>query len=83
MAGRRSFETVQKGSLAAVITPVDQNGSESALLRQGAHHVLRNQKENGFNDLLATLREDLESNTFQESTPVAAYAVLKRMKGKT
>ncbi len=60
-----------------------KNGSESALLRQGAHHVLRNQKESGFNDLLASLREDLESNTVQESTPVTAYAILKRMKGKS
>ena len=33
-----------------------KDGSESALLRRGAHHVLRNQKESGFNDLLATLR---------------------------
>jgi HEAT repeat protein len=60
-----------------------KDGSESAVLRQGAHHVLRNQKENGFNDLLASLREDLESNTVQESTPVVAYAILKRMKGKS
>jgi len=60
-----------------------KDGSESAVLRQGAHHVLRNQKENGFNDLLASLREDLESNTVQESTPVTAYAILKRMKGKS
>jgi len=52
-------------------------------LRQGAHHVLRNQKENGFNDLLASLREDLESNTVQESTPIAAYAILKRMNAKS
>lgn len=60
-----------------------KRGSDSALLRQRAHHVLRSQKENGFDDLLASLREDLESSTVQESTPVAAYAILKRMKRKS
>ena len=73
----------KKAAWPPLLRQLIKNGSESALLRQGAHRVLRNQKENGFNDLLATLREDLESNTFQESTPLAAYAVLKRMKGKT
>ena len=73
----------KKAAWPSLLRQLIKDGSESALLRQGAHHVLRNQKENGFNDLLATLREDLESNTFQESTPLAAYAVLKRMKGKT
>jgi HEAT repeat protein len=73
----------KKAAWPPLLRQLIKDGSESALLRQGAHHVLRNQKENGFNDLLATLREDLESNTFQESTPVAAYAVLKRMKAKT
>jgi thioredoxin-like negative regulator of GroEL len=57
-----------------------RSGSESYILRQGAHHVLRNQRENGFNDLLAILRKDLESNTLQESTPLAAYDILRRMK---
>jgi len=59
-----------------------KNGAESTLLRQSAHHVLRNQKADGFNDLLAALRKDLESNTVQESTPVAAYEILKHMKAK-
>jgi HEAT repeat protein len=73
----------KKAAWPPLLRQLIKDGSESALLRQGAHHVLRNQKENGFNDLLATLREDLESNTFQESTPLAAYAVHKRMNGKT
>jgi len=53
---------------------------DSVLLRQGAHHVLRNQKENGFNDLLSILRIALESSTASESTPFAASNILKRMK---
>ena len=56
---------------------------DSVLLRQGAHHVLRNQKEDGFNDLLATLRTALESNSASESTPFAASNILKRMKVKS
>jgi HEAT repeat protein len=55
---------------------------DSVLLRQGAHHVLRKQKEDGFNDLLATLRTALESSTASESTPFAASNLLKRMKTK-
>jgi HEAT repeat protein len=55
---------------------------DSVLLRQGAHHVLRKQKEDGFNDLLTTLMKTLESNTASESTPFAASNILKRMKVK-
>jgi hypothetical protein len=55
---------------------------DSVSLRQGAHHVLRKQKEDGFNDLLATLRTALESSTASESTPFAASNLLKRMKTK-
>ena len=56
---------------------------DSVLLRTGAHHVLRNQKEDGFNDLLMTLRKALESNSAPESTPLAASDILKRLKIKS
>ncbi|RPI04903.1 MAG: HEAT repeat domain-containing protein [Ignavibacteriae bacterium] len=56
---------------------------DSVLLRHGAHHVLRNQKEAGFNDLLSTLRIALESSTSSESTPFAASHILKRVKTKS
>jgi HEAT repeat protein len=55
---------------------------DSVLLRQGAHHVLRNQKEAGFNDLLSTLRIALESSTASESTPFAASHILKLLNTK-
>ncbi len=55
---------------------------DSVSLRLGAHHVLRKQKEDGFNDLLSTLRTALESSTASESTPFAASNLLKRMKTK-
>jgi HEAT repeat protein len=56
---------------------------DSVSLRLGAHHVLRKQKEDGFNDLLSTLRTALESSTASESTPFAASNLLKRMKTKS
>ena len=55
---------------------------DSVSLRLGAYHVLRKQKEDGFNDLLAILRTALESSTASESTPFAASNLLKRMKTK-
>jgi len=53
---------------------------DSVRLRQGAHHVLANQKEEGFDDLLAVLTKDLESGRATESAPIVAYEILKRMK---
>ena len=59
-----------------------KSGSDSVLLRQGAHHVFRNQKEVGFNDLLSALRRALESTTEPNSARVAAYAIIEQMKTK-
>ncbi len=56
---------------------------DSILLRQGAHHVLRDQREDGFNELLTTLTKSLEPGAAQESTAVAAYNILKQMKEKS
>jgi hypothetical protein len=56
---------------------------DSVLLRQGTHHVLRNQKEDGFNDLLAILMKSLESRSVPISKPLAAYDLLKRLKEKS
>jgi HEAT repeat protein len=57
-----------------------KRGSDSAALRQGAHHVLKDQKEDGFNDLLEALSKALVSNSGEEWTPVAASEILRRMK---
>jgi HEAT repeat protein len=70
----------KKAAWPPLLRMLIKNGAESALLRQRAHHVLRNQKEVGFNNLLATLRNDLESNMLQESIPLAAYDILRKMK---
>ena len=59
-----------------------KNGPNYDLLRQGAHHVMVNQKEAGFNDLLANLMKALESDALSESAIVAAFEILERMKVK-
>jgi HEAT repeat protein len=59
-----------------------KDSPDTALLHQGAHHVLLNQKEDGFNDLLEILMNALESSASEEMTPLAASNILKRMNEK-
>ena len=73
----------KKAAWPTLLRVLMKSGADSVLLRKGAHHVLRNQKEVGFNDLLATLIAALESGSIPESTNVAAYEILKRMKVKS
>jgi HEAT repeat protein len=77
--GLRKFK---KGAWPPLLRVLLKHGPESTSLRQGAHHVLRNQRAHGFNDLLATLSKALESGALPESATVAAYNILKRMRGK-
>ncbi len=56
---------------------------DSTLLRKGVHHVLLNQKEEGFDDLLENLQEALKSNASPELTVVAANEILNKMYIKT
>lgn len=60
-----------------------KRGADSSVLRQGAHHVLWKQKEDGFNDVLATLTKALEPSGALESMRAAAQDILNRMKVKT
>jgi len=57
-----------------------KDGAKSALFRQGAHHVLCNQKEAGFEDLLPSLLKDLEANGLRESAMVTAREINKRIR---
>jgi len=57
-----------------------EHGSESVLLQRGAHHILRKQKVEGYNDLLDVLRTALETGSVPETVSPAAYNVLQRMK---
>jgi hypothetical protein len=72
----------KKAAWPQLLNMLIKSKPDSILLRQGAHHVLRNQREDGFNELLATLRKSLEPGAAQESTSVAAYNILKQMKEK-
>jgi len=55
---------------------------DSIALRHGVHHVLKNQKEEGFNDLLSAIRNALKSNAAPERTAIAASEIIRRMELK-
>jgi|CZKP01.1.fsa_nt_gi HEAT repeat protein len=78
-----ALKKFKKAAWPTLLRVLIRRRSDSVLLRKGAHHVLRNQKEDGFNDLLATLTKALESDTVPESTAIAAYDILKQMKVKS
>jgi HEAT repeat protein len=69
----------KKAAWPHLLRALIKNGAKSALLCSGAHHVLLNQKADGFKDLFATLTKDLELNTVPEMTVEAARDLLKRM----
>jgi HEAT repeat protein len=73
----------KKGAWPSLLRALVEDDTDSVLLRQGVHHVLRNQQESGFNDLLKVLIKALESNTVSESIPFAVSNLLKRMKVKS
>jgi HEAT repeat protein len=73
----------KKAAWPALLRALIKSKCDSVLLRQGTHHVLRNQKEDGFNDLLASLMKTLEFNTVPISTFAAAHNLLKRLKEKS
>ena len=70
----------KKAAWSALLHAMIKSGDDSVLLRNGAHHVLRNQKEDGYNDLLRNLSVALKSSSAPESTTVAANELLKKMK---
>ncbi len=77
-----SLKKFERDAWVPLLRALIKNGADSALLRQGAHHVLCKQKAKGFNELLAALVNALESSTASESTGIAAYDILKRIKAK-
>jgi HEAT repeat protein len=78
-AAADALKTFQKAAWPPLLQALIKSKSESAALRKGAHHVLVDQKEDGFNDLLATLLKALESSSAPESSDLAAHEILKRM----
>jgi hypothetical protein len=80
-----ALRKLKKAAWPKLLRVLIKKGSDSASLRRGAHHVFRNQKQDGFNGLLKTLTKtlELESGMIPESTPIAAYNILKQMKVKS
>ena len=77
-----SLRKFKKAAWMPLLRALMTRGADSVLLRQGAHHVLRNQKEPGFTGLLSNLVEAIENSTVPEATTVAAYEILRRMKAE-
>jgi hypothetical protein len=77
-----ALKKFKKAAWPALLRVLIKRKSHSVFLCQRVHHVFRNQKEEGFNDLLAVLTKALESGTDPGSTAIAAYDILKQMKAK-
>jgi len=76
----KTLEKFRKASWPVLLQALVDHGSKSVLLQRGAHHILRKQKVEGYNDLLDLLRTSLESGSVPESISPAAYNLLERMK---
>ncbi len=76
----KTLKKFKKAAWPELLLALKKRGAESALLRDGAHHILRDQKMEGYNDLLDLLREALEKSSSPEATLLAAFNILERMK---
>lgn len=78
-----ALEDQRKSAWPELFHALVERGADSSNLRHNAHHVLRRQRANDFSDLLEDLVRALESLTVPESTPIAAYRLLERMKERS
>lgn len=76
----KTLEKFRKAAWPELMRALVKHGSESVLLQRGAHHILRKQKVEGYNDLLDILKTTLETGSVPESISPAAYNILERMK---
>lgn len=76
----KALEKFREAAWPELMRALIKRGSDSVLLRHGAHHILRKQRKDGFRDLLEVLMKALESDSVPESTPLAANNILGRMK---
>jgi hypothetical protein len=77
-----ALQKFKKAAWPALLRTLITQPTYSDSLRQGVHHVLRNQREEGFNDLLPLLLKALETKTVPEMTPAAAYNILERINAR-
>ena len=64
----------------ALLRALIKRGPDSLMLREGAHHILHEQRGAKHSELVAVLLNALESETAEESTPPAAYNLLAKIK---
>lgn len=76
----KALEKFKKAAWTELMHALVTRGGDSELLQNGAHHILRSQKMEGYNDLLDILRTSLEQGSVPESISPAAYNILERMK---
>lgn len=76
----KTLEKFRKAAWPVLLRALVEHGSKSVSLQHGAHHILRKQKVEGYNDLLDILRKALETGSVPETVSPAAYNVLERMK---
>lgn len=76
----KTLEKFRKAAWPELLSALVDRGSKSVLLQHGAHHILRKQKMEGYDDLLDILRTSLESGSVPETVSPAAYNMLQRMK---
>jgi HEAT repeat protein len=76
----KALEKFRKAAWPELLRALVERGADSTLLQHGAHHILRKQKMEDYNDLLEILRTSLETGSAPESISPAAYNILERMK---
>jgi hypothetical protein len=74
-----ALQHLRQAAWPALLQILVERGARSASLRQAAHHVFHGQREEGFEDLIATLLKALEPGALTEMVPTAAHAVLEKM----
>jgi hypothetical protein len=74
-----ALQMLKKTAWPTLLQALLQRGARSAALRQGVHHVFRNQHEAEFEDLIAALLQALEVGTIPETVLTTAHAILERM----
>lgn len=72
-----------KAAWPALLLALVDEGTESVVLRKGAHHVFHDQKVDGYDDLLAALLSALEPKALPEAASMVAHEILERMRANS
>lgn len=76
----KALKKFKKAAWPELFRALKKSGGDSVSLQNGAHHILRDQKMEGFNDLLDTLRAALEPGSVPESISMAVSNISEKMK---